>query len=344
MKKRNVFYDIVKALGILLVVVGHVIPCCRESFPIWIGNLIVGVNMPLFFLISGYFCWKTIEEGDIRRLVRHVKSYLVPAFTISLVLSFLLPFFGLASSNVIGLIYKGVKLFVFGPWFVWSLANCYIVAFAIGRLVQRTDYLLFIAMAIAEIMLLFVPSFGGVVYKTYERSMFPYFIVGGALWHYGWKPWENWCVGATCLITFLIYVFALNAPCREVGMSFYFNETSWRAFLSLRETLCMFARPTVGVVGSIGVMWLVYEVCRQRLVETRLGWLVSTVSKIGMCTLGIYLLHQWILGRIGELTPSLLSTRLGAIGVAVGLTLFCFAVTWVTQEKCGLTRKWLWGK
>ena len=127
-------------------------------------------------------------------------------------------------------------------------------------------------------------------------------------------------------------------------MSFYFNETSWRAFLTLRGTICMFARPLVGVTGSIGLMWLVWEITRLQFVKNYGNWSLVALSKIGMCTLGIYLLHQWILARIVQYAPGLLSTRIGVIGVVVGLTVFCFAITWLTQEKCAVTRKWIWGK
>ncbi len=114
--------------------------------------------------------------------------------------------------------------------------------------------------------------------------------------------------------------------------------------MTFRGGICLFARPIIGVSGSIGLMWLSYELTRL-ISRCHLGnVVVGALAKVGTCTLGIYLLHQWILARIVKCFPSALSSTIGVLGVTLGLTLSGFLITWLTQEKCSFTRKWIWGK
>lgn len=48
--KRDVTFDIMKGLGILLVIIGH-----TNDIPYIVNNFIFSFHMPLFFLLSGYF-------------------------------------------------------------------------------------------------------------------------------------------------------------------------------------------------------------------------------------------------------------------------------------------------
>ena len=63
--KRNSDLDILKGIGIVLVILGH------QYLPI--GHFIYSFHMPLFFLISGYLYYKKeIKESlvkDFRRLI-----------------------------------------------------------------------------------------------------------------------------------------------------------------------------------------------------------------------------------------------------------------------------------
>lgn len=56
MKCRNDAVDIMKGIAILSVMIGHSYWC-----PTWLYTFIFSFHIPLFFLISGYFC-KTREE------------------------------------------------------------------------------------------------------------------------------------------------------------------------------------------------------------------------------------------------------------------------------------------
>lgn len=75
-KKRIVWIDIAKALGIFLVIMGH------TGFPILIRCWIYSFHMPLFFFISGLW----FKELEIRENIKKkFKSYLIPFYGYSLI-------------------------------------------------------------------------------------------------------------------------------------------------------------------------------------------------------------------------------------------------------------------
>ena len=77
---RDPYFDIVKAVAISMVVFCHVMTIAPTgTFPTWINNFRVGMNMPVFFILSGYFAWSTIEAHDWRKLVGNIRSYFQPA-------------------------------------------------------------------------------------------------------------------------------------------------------------------------------------------------------------------------------------------------------------------------
>lgn len=342
-RERNPFFDVVKATAIFLVVLSHAFPKSNVPFPMWVGNLIVAVNMPIFFIVSGYFCWKTIENGDWTRMLRHVRSYFLPALWIAFLQAFLTPIFVGLGKGPVDWAYMACKWFIFGPWFIWCLADLYIVSFALGML--RAKFPVFnmgLLVAFAWVGLLFWPECKGIVYKQYASEMLPYFLFGGLCWSCNWRPWQNRRLGLCCTGALLLYLVTLSVPCRDVGLSFYFNETTWRAFCGFKTTVCLLARLALGVVGSIGVMWICYEICRvKKIVESKPLHLISSV---GECTLGIYLMHQWVLLRVIELCPVAVSTRFHTLVLTLLLCFFCFTVTWLTQQRITLTRLWVWGK
>lgn len=74
MNKRNEQIDVMRGIGILLMVYGH---CCRAN------SVIALFHMSLFFVISGY-CFNDDNCGSIRKVYayfkRKVKSLWVPYF------------------------------------------------------------------------------------------------------------------------------------------------------------------------------------------------------------------------------------------------------------------------
>ena len=79
MKKRDVAIDIMKAIGIMSVIVGHL-----RTSPI-ISSVVYSYHMPLFFLVGGYFFRPkpNIRETAAKDFKRLVIPYLFTALVLS---------------------------------------------------------------------------------------------------------------------------------------------------------------------------------------------------------------------------------------------------------------------
>ena len=130
---RVPFWDVLKFFAILLVVYGHVSGAfgCKVLEP-YISNFRVGMNMPLFFIISGYFAAKTIERGDWRKLGRHLVGYFWPLAAVSVVFAALSVLFHVEGRGCGFIGYTG-RRFLFAGWFLWCLAICFVITFLCRR-------------------------------------------------------------------------------------------------------------------------------------------------------------------------------------------------------------------
>ena len=91
--KRNPVYDVTKFMVMLLVVAGHLTGndiVSWESGISYLSNLNIGVAMPLFFMISGYFAARTLESGDIGKIVARIAGFLWPLAAFGVVFGFIL--------------------------------------------------------------------------------------------------------------------------------------------------------------------------------------------------------------------------------------------------------------
>lgn len=75
---RNDTIDIMKGIGITLVIIGHM----QDSF--CLHKFIFSFHMPLFFILAGYFF--SPREGVKEGLVKDVRRLLVPYFSVILLL------------------------------------------------------------------------------------------------------------------------------------------------------------------------------------------------------------------------------------------------------------------
>lgn len=283
--KRDPFWDVLKFFAMLLVVYWHTAGAFESKIGIpYVTNFIVGVNMPLFFIISGYFASRTIENGDWRKLGLRMTSYFWPMATISMFFSALTQVFQLKGFEN-GFIGCAGRSFLFGPWFLWCLAICFGVTFLCRRMGRSGMF---------YVLLCFVYCFLLVDCKVWHlgnvRAMLPFFLIGAYVLRKVDLS-KYWFIGLPCMCCYLLIVF-IQGQIQTNGLSFYHAGISWKLILNDRVViLYTLARIANGVIGCIGIMWCIRVVMQK---EKLLGYL----APLGTTTLGVYLLHQWILHRI----------------------------------------------
>lgn len=108
MNQRNETIDILKGIGIILVIIGHM-----HTVPIILRTIIFSFHMPLFFLVAGYFFkpnfdFKDKTKKDFSRLV---VPYIFTAF-ILLLYNIFQAFVG--EDRNLGIITKGLIAAIYG--------------------------------------------------------------------------------------------------------------------------------------------------------------------------------------------------------------------------------------
>lgn len=83
-KTRDITFDMMKGLGIVFVLLGHVWP------PIpYLHHFIFSFHMPLFFIVAGYFSRSYSPEVPLSKTIRHYANRLIPPFLFTAVSIFL---------------------------------------------------------------------------------------------------------------------------------------------------------------------------------------------------------------------------------------------------------------
>ena len=344
MNKRDPFFDIVKLLAVFMVVFRHVMFSSELLlFPIPVANATVGMNMPVFFIMSGWFAWPTIVSSDWRKLGLHLKSYMWPTIVLIVFFACIEPFAVGASWSLRDVFVLSTKRWLFGPWFIWTLCECYLLLFLCRFLARSASckgmFQVSVVVGFALLMCVNCRFF----FVSCLRSMFPYFLIGCFLRRSNVRPWEWKWLSIVFGVIFVLVVL-LEGDARECGMSFYRAETSWRAFGSLNSAMTLFARPVVGVMGSLSFMWLVKLAVDMTQTSTAGRAVVGFLAKGGGLTLAIYLLHQWILKQVVALYPQFVDTRSGVLLLSVVLFCSVWFLADLTMNRVVFLRKWMWGR
>ena len=337
MKQRDPYFDIVKAVAISMVVFCHVMSIAPAgTFPIWVNNFRVGMNMPIFFMLSGYFAWPTIEAHNWSKLRYNLQSFLQPTLFAGVFYTAIGLIIGLVDPQPRTVIIRLVRSVFVDPWFITTLIECHLllfVAFAVGR---RVRWALLIIVTVFCIIICRPPFMPGNIHWGCLIGMMPHFAFGAiVLRKLGCRSWENRKVGVFCFIVFISFVL-LEGDVEQNGMSFYVADSSIRTFRTVESSICFFLRPIVGLLGSIGVMSLL------RIAFDVVPFL-GRIAKIGQLTLGIYIFHLWPLGRLRDF--ALVGRNWWSVTMTSLAMLLVFSfVTWLLMEKTGRFRKWIWSK
>lgn len=347
-KQRNPLFDVAKFFAIALVVAGHVFNNgYAPGTPWWFSNFRDEMVMPLFFIVSGYFAVATIESGNWQKMFRHIRSYLQPLAVLGVAFT---PCYFVCQILVGGggavllsdiLLYP-IKRVCFAGWFVWVLSFSYVIAFLVFRLPFAKNFLRRVMLLLtASFLLYFAPRFPhGMFHVHYLVLMFPFFVVGivwrrisdsmadNSICKSRWKV-----IGYVCFLAYLAVV--LVGPAGKYGLSMYSGQVyglNW--FFSSTAMLRTLARIAIGVTGSFGTLAVIDGLMAY-------GGM-AFFAPLGTTTLGVYLMHQWILDRILDfrILPGGVSRC-----IAVSFLLFAFCHLFVVSSKKNrILNSFLWGR
>lgn len=322
MRQRLQYFDMLKGMAILLVVMGHVITFgVREIDRAFIFKVIGCVHMPLFFFISGWFsCSIDADTQKLKApsLLKRFLQLIVPLAVLPQLWALYLPHSGLESplyGGIAGLWQSDMK---WGYWFTLCLFEISLLFAAIFPLLKRTrSYLADMAVTGGTwIVLLAIYNFVGRSEVSNVVGLFNFAIY--------WMPFAIGFIAAkyrdvffkiTESQTFLTVCLFLLAP------TLYFNcytwEFDWLPFLNawcaLNNTVFHICLAIVAI--AIVKPWALKAYSPEASDITRR--IANFWCLLGRKSLTIYLLHYFFLFPMGIVRPILESFNVAFVPVGV---------------------------
>lgn len=268
MKERIDYFDQLKGIAIILVVIGHVM---QFSFGFDTSDVVkmLGIfHMPVFFYISGYFLYKQIDTISLLfvKLYRRTLSLLVPYLVFG---ALWCVFSGYSFST---LILEGGGRY----WFLYVLLLLSSFFILYGYLLQR------IKSEWVYIFLWILPYLVIILAKVFEYNVWGLLCINQLNTYY-----RYFLIGYLCRrYSKLNSILFKNDIVYAVGLLSYFLH--WRLY-DMHNMALIF----LGGIGAIIVLQRYVE-----MMQTSNNWVFSALSKIGCMSLSIYVIHYFFIPDI----------------------------------------------
>lgn len=328
-KVRHSLFDVTKALMMLWVIWGHLglyhIVDVSTFGDAYIQNAKIGVNMPVFFMISGYFAALTFEKCGWSKIAARSVGLLWPQTALAAVVAV----FGL----LLSVDFSESVEYLLTIWFLRTMLVVYVLA-ALAYKLFNSDVLRWTAMIFIYGMMIFLPASLKFFWIGQSAHMFPYFVFGLMVLHKHEVYKTKW-ISMLCGMFFLGAVI-LEGDEPTVGMSFWSGATHWSDVVSSTyNIMTFFARTAVGIAGSIFTLFIFDRLLR---IWPRL----SSIAVFGTTTMGVYVLHEVVLINAGETFPFLHFPSWTRWLVAIVYFLVCHFVV-ISIKRCAAVKFMFFG-
>lgn len=349
MNNRLLYIDVIKAFAILCVVLGHVCGHYVNSLNSFIGDYFVApVAMPLFAILSGFFYNNQLSTKDF--LKRKIHSLAIPflvwCFIVFVLIRGLVELYNYIFCHQKIHFLSWVNCYIqsvvnWGWWFLRALFLCYIYAFLCEKILNnRLGLALFVS-----VLLLWMCSFGGIIPNKNESLIgfvfiYPFFVSSIYLKrHWTYVRHNSKFVFILSMIAFVCCLTQWHG----YADTFYSMNTSilerQGAFdvVGMSVVLKTLFRYITGLSGSIFIILLFRFFSYSNFV-------VRYIQPIGMNTLGIYIIHFYIVDLLPQRTlDNELLMLIITVFASVLIVVLCNSIIEITS-KVGVLRSYLWGK
>lgn len=280
---RNLYWDIMRGIAMLLVVLGHA-SLAKESL---LNRAIYAFHMPLFMIISGFFFQYSLQRHSFREnLSRKFFQLLLPVLVIG-TLDFLFTAGPAGPVREMAAAYYAVLIRTL--WFLQAVFLSCLAVLAVDRFIRSHTLQLLVYLALCATFL-FVPDFAC---STGSKFMFPCFVAGLYLNRWGLDRKYKALPGRSLAAAALAVLFCVLLH------FFSFRQTFYNATVYLFSGIASPAsilyddifRIVIGLIGSFAVMALVYEFF-SRLPQH--GPVSAFLGLVGRNTLVFYCIHVYL--------------------------------------------------
>ena len=303
---RSVLIDGLKAVAIILVIVGHAMQFGSGMhsyvYSVFFDNavfkVIYGFHMPLFMLISGYLFWHSMQRHSFKEnAVSRVTSLLVPVMLWSII-PYIIRIASGEEHGVLMIIRAYFTTCMGNFWFLWAVLLSSVIVMLVSRFCGDNASIYIIL----AVLMLCTPDFSRLhLYKF----MYGYFVVG-YMWAKGQhsqaagpdslravKPYK---IAAALIATGAVYLLML--PLYEKDCYIYTTGFSLLGKDYIIQLVIDVFRFIIGMAGSSAVILFAMLLrCMYRNVDFLrkiCGQLINFLSYVGKNTLGIYLISTLI--------------------------------------------------
>lgn len=278
-KSRNVYIDNVKALLIILVVIGHFTDLAVDESEMMqsLFVFIYSFHMPLFIFINGLLCKHIVTNRQ--RVMDKVVVFMALYAVLKVILFF--------TRTVIG--HEDISFHLFEedgvPWYLFSTAVFYVITYIFRNFNKK--WLIFLSVVLA-LVVGYDPDIGDTLVLSRSIVFYPFFLIGWCI-----KPERLSRVtdrisvkvvcGAACVGFALLCIFGLDFiyPLRPLftGRNGYDELEASEPYGLLLRLLCYCI--------SLGMCFAVLGIMTHRKIKI--------FSIIGRRTLAIYFFHRPVL-------------------------------------------------
>ncbi|MDD4876901.1 MAG: acyltransferase family protein [Dehalococcoidales bacterium] len=291
---RNQTIDIVKGMGIILVVLAHAIGKNSTDALLYydygLFNVISSFFMPMFMIISGYLVYGKI--GDWVWVKKHTTKWFIPLVIFTVIywlagnfVPDIMDFFSLYGIGFIAYIYHIIISGFSGLvlWCLWTIILCYPITYLLERSRIKIKIPLIFITVLFAVVINFIPitMFGFFTVKWYGL----FFLLGYTLHHYK----LNGKLAYVSLVVFPLCSYLFN------WMIPYQNQ-EYGCF-GLASIVPAINNGYGGLVAIMGLMALsgsafVYSLARL------IRWqpVMNLFSYLGSISIGVYLIHIVFVG------------------------------------------------
>ena len=318
---RDFRFDLIKAMAIGMVIVGHVLGCQEIARrDVLVDSFIIGVNMPLFFIVCGYFSVSAVE--NVIEAGRRCFGYLRSMFAYGCLLSLTLGLVGVYGS-VGEVVKRCVTIPLFGMWFMWalmySLVALALIRWMIVKLQWHRIWVRVLCCAVVYVGLLALPD---CLFQVKDfKYAFPFVALGYGFRRMGLLSSARtlaggliWLFGVAVFACYLLFVDGRL-------LAFYWSSFDLLRIAGSMDQVARFTgRIVVGVSGVIAIAWPV-------LLAQTPNRIFLALSDLGKTTMGVYFLQWTVLTVL--FVPAFRGCSLSfgaALGVSLVIWMICHAL------------------
>lgn len=277
---RETKYDIVKAIAIYLVIVGHAI----DQIGLEKSILIRYLHMPIFFFVSGYFLYHTIHKYNFRIVfIKKTKTLLIPYIIWSFV-SFgmnVIIFFIQKNNAYQNLKEEFIEIFIYARslWFFIMMFFSSIFLAVFAYLIKNKYWILF---CVCGWILVSIQPINNIFLLYKFKWLFPFMLLGYLSGKYKnmLKKEFTWF---KVILNLLGFILAANMLYKE-NYYYAYSQFDYSNVIEIVMGFIYYAISFWGVAACL--------ILAQKLSEYNIS---NRIQRIGASTADIYVIHAFFI-------------------------------------------------